>query len=279
MLATRFETHHDGRRLRVARLGSGPPLVLLHGYPDTLQIWSELAPRLADIAEVIAFDWPGMGGSEAWPGGATPAHMADRLVTLLDDWNLPRVAIVGMDVGGQPALAFAAKYRERITQLVVMNSLVYGDEPTSWDIRILRKYGWNRVLLNRLPAAVFRRALWTFLPRHQTLSSELRKDFWDHFSRPEVRRFISKLCAGYQGSLSRLPQLYSQITCPTLVLWGPRDRHFPIAHATRLHADIRGSGLELVPGGEHWMMWDRAEDVAAHIRAFLKGSRIPASET
>ena len=61
MLTTTLKTLSSGRQLRVARIGSGPPLVLLHGYPDNLQIWSELALRLADKFEVIAFDWPGMG--------------------------------------------------------------------------------------------------------------------------------------------------------------------------------------------------------------------------
>jgi pimeloyl-ACP methyl ester carboxylesterase len=60
----------DGKRLRTAHLGHGPPLLLLHGYPDTLQIWSNLAPLLAARFHVIAFDWPGMGESEAWNGGA-----------------------------------------------------------------------------------------------------------------------------------------------------------------------------------------------------------------
>ena len=63
----------------IARLGSGRPVILLHGYPDNLQIWSEVAIRLADQFEVIAFDWPGMGNSDDWSGGTTPFHMADRL--------------------------------------------------------------------------------------------------------------------------------------------------------------------------------------------------------
>ena len=79
MLPTTFETVHGDKQLRVARLGEGSPLVFLHGYPDNLQIWCELLPRLADRFNVIAFDWPGMGRSDAWPGGTTPTHMADRL--------------------------------------------------------------------------------------------------------------------------------------------------------------------------------------------------------
>src|SRR5207245_1482529 len=124
MLSTRVEKLSSGRLLRIARLGSGPPVVLLHGYPDNLQIWCELAPLLAERFEVIAFDWPGMGRSDAWRGGTTPEQMADRLRTLLDTWEIERAALVGMDMGGQPALAFAARYPERISHLVVQNSLV-----------------------------------------------------------------------------------------------------------------------------------------------------------
>src|SRR5713101_1511489 len=114
MLSTEIEIVPNRHRLRVARVGSGPPLILLHGYPDNLQIWCELAPRLASRFEVIAFDWPGMGFSDGWPGGATPAHMADRLAALLDSWHIERAVLAGMDMGGQPALVFAAQHPGRV---------------------------------------------------------------------------------------------------------------------------------------------------------------------
>jgi pimeloyl-ACP methyl ester carboxylesterase len=269
MLPATIKTLTDGRRLRLARLGKGPPVVLLHGYPDNLQIWCNLAPLLARHFEVIAFDWPGMGQSDAWPGGATPTHMADRLKTLLDAWQIDRAALVGMDMGGQPGLAFAARHPQRLTHLVVMNSLVFGDEKTSWEIRVLRKFGCNRFLLRRLPGRVFHRAEKTFLPRGVHLPDDLRADLWDNFRRDSVRAFISKMCAGYQGTLPRLPELYGQITCPTLILWGERDKHFPPVQARRLHAAIAGSVLHIVPGGEHWMAWDRAEELAQRLCDFL----------
>ncbi len=108
MLTTVLEPHL-GKLVRVARMGSGPPVICLHGYPDNLQIWSRLAPVLAASHEVIAFDWPGMGYSESWPGGATPEHMAERLLSLMEDWKLDRAHLLGIDMGGQPALVFAAR--------------------------------------------------------------------------------------------------------------------------------------------------------------------------
>jgi pimeloyl-ACP methyl ester carboxylesterase len=270
VLEARIEPAPGGQRLRLARLGSGPPLVLLHGYPDNLQIWSALAPRLAARFTVVAMDWPGMGRSEAWPGGATPLHMAERLRALLDHWGLGRVTLLGMDMGGQPALAFAGQHPERTERIVVMNSLVLGDEPTSWEIALLRRFGWNRFLLRRLPGVVFRRAMSTSLPRGERLPADLRADLWDTFRRPEVRAFVSKMCAGYQGTLPKLPALYAQIACPVLALWGERDRHFPPSQGAKLRTLLRDARLEVLPGAEHWMVWHRAADVARAVEAFLQ---------
>jgi pimeloyl-ACP methyl ester carboxylesterase len=269
MLQTKFEPLSSGRRLRIARLGSGPPVIFLHGYPDNLQIWSELAMRLADHFEVIAFDWPGMGYSDAWSGGTTPFHMAGRLHKILDELAIERASLVGMDMGGQPALVFAAQHPERVHHLVVMNSLVLWDEKTSWEIQLLRKYGWNRFLIRNFPRLVFKRAEMTFLPRRMKLPFELRADLWRSFSQSEVRSFIARLCAGYQGTLERLPELYKTITCPTLVLWGEHDQHFPPEHARRLHDAIRGSSLQIIPEAEHWMAWYLADTVAESIREFI----------
>jgi pimeloyl-ACP methyl ester carboxylesterase len=268
LLHTGFETLADGSRVRVARAGTpgaNPPLVLLHGYPDNALIWSRLAPLLASHAEVIAFDWPGMGDSPAWAGGGTPRHQAERLLRLVDHWQLERVALVGMDMGGQPALAFAALHPRRISHLTVMNSLVIPDADTSWEIRLLRRYGWNRWLLRHLPGLVFRRAVRTSLPRGEPLPDELRDELWRCFSRPEVRASIAKMCAGYQGTLDQLPELYARVACPTLVLWGRNDVHFPPRHGEDLQRMIRGSQLVLLDGGHHWMAWHRAEAVAEAI--------------
>src|SRR5258708_33246756 len=158
MLPTIIEVMSGGQRLRVARTGTGQAVILLHGSPDNLQIWCELAPRLAPGFEVIAVDWPGMGGSDPWPGGATPMHLGERIGTLLDHWKLERAHLIAMDMGAQPALAFAAQSPRRVASVVAMNSLVLWDEETSWEIAVLRKFGWNRFILKHLPRLVFSRA-------------------------------------------------------------------------------------------------------------------------
>ena len=271
MLETSFARLSNGRRLRYSRLdgGSGVPLVLLHGYPENLLIYSRLAPLLAPEREVLAFDWPGLGASDPWGTGASPVQMAERLLPVLDHFALDRVSLFGLDMGGQPALVAASTCRDRIDSVVVSNSLVLWDEPTSWEIQLLRKRGWNRLLIENLPRLVFRRAKQSFVERGPRLSREIEEDFWEHFRRREVRRFLSRMCAGYQGLLPRLPAYYEKIRCPVLVLWGERERHFPLAHAHRLQELVPSSELVVVSSGEHWMAWTRAAEVARCVRRFL----------
>jgi len=249
----------DGKRLRMARLGSGPPLILLHGYPDTLQIWSALAPLLARRFDVIAFDWPGIGGSDAWSGGATPFDLARRIVRLLDHWRLSRVTVLAHDMGGQAALAIGATEPARVERLVIMNSLVMPSERTSWEIDLLRRFRINRLLLRYFPRLVFHRALTTSV---SDLPTDVRADLWRHFRRRPSRDFIIRMCVGYEGTLPKLEALYSRICAPVQIVWGELDRHFPLIQGQRLQERINGSTLTVVRGGGHWMARDRAGEVA-----------------
>ena len=274
LLDTTLEAHPAGQ-LRVARLGQGEVVVLLHGYPDNLHVFSELAPLLAADKQVIAFDWPGLGDSDEWPGGATPVVLAKRLLALLDAWNLPKVHLVGQDMGGQPALVFAAAYPERVHSLVIMNSLVSGDEATSWEIKWLRRFGVNKLLLRHLPRLVYWRALHTFLPfGWPGLSGPLWRELWRTFRRPAVREFVVRMCAGYEAQLPRLPERYRRVQCPMLILWGEKDKHFPPSQAHFLATQIPHAEVAVLPGATHWMVLAQAQEVAARLRAFY--AAIPA---
>lgn len=270
MLDTTEEQPRPGKRLRVARLGQGEAVILLHGYPDNLQVYSKLAPELAIENEVIAFDWPGMGDSDDWSGGATPLLVARRLLHLLDAWQLSKVHLVGQDMGGQPALVFAAVYPERVQSVVIMNSLVDGEAATSWEIKWLRRFGVNKLLLARFPWLVFQRAQRTFLPAGIGIDAAVQQDMWRTFRRPAVRQFIIRMCAGYEGQLRRLPAWYRQITCPVLILWAENDKHFPVSQAHSLQQHIPHAQLRILPGAGHWMVLHQAPETAAAIREFYR---------
>jgi len=116
---------------------------------------------------------------------------------------------------------------------------------------------------------VYSRALRTFLPRGYKLSDELRCDLWKSFQSTEVRRFVVRMCAGYQGTLKKLAEGYSKIRTPAQFLWAEQDKHFPVAHARKLATMVPGALLEEIPGAQHWMALYLAADVGPRILRFL----------
>lgn len=272
MLDTTTELHNNGKRLRVARSGSGEHIIFLHGYPENLQVFSRIFPALAATHQAIAFDWPGMGYSDAWKGGLTPLLMARRLKQLMDEWGIDRAHLVGQDMGAQPALVFAAEFPERVHSLVIMNALIADTADTSWEIKWLRRFKINRLLLRHFPLIIFYRALQTFLPHSYKLPASLRADMWRAFRRSPVREIIIRMCAGYEGQLKRLPQWYRRVTCPVLILWGAKDKHFPPTQATALKSFIPHAALRIIADGTHWMVLEKAGIVLEHIAAFFRGT-------
>src|SRR5829696_9504920 len=92
--------HVNGTRLHVAEAGDGPPLLLLHGWPQHWWCWRKLIPRLAASYRVLAPDLRGWGWSDAPPGDYDKASFAADIVALLDAEGIDRVSVIGHDWGG-----------------------------------------------------------------------------------------------------------------------------------------------------------------------------------
>lgn len=250
--------------VRVARLGQGhrPPLVLVHGYPDNLQIWSRTATLVGRHHPVVAFDWPGLGHSAELVSGATPFHLGRHLAAVLDALRIDHCIPVGFDMGGHAAVAFTHANPDRVQRLVLTNFLALGDVATSWEISVMRRLGLNRVLLGRAPRLVFARAQRTFLGHRAPLTAAVRHDLWTGFRRPATRRHLIRMSAGYQASLPRIARLYPQIVATTLVLWADQDPHFPPAQGEQLAARLPDARLAVLGGRSHWFMWEDPERTA-----------------
>lgn len=273
LLSTRMDDV-GGKSVRVAELAgptsdNGAPFVCTHGYPDNLQLYAKLLPLLAAKRRSIAFDWPGLGESETWKGGASPHQKADRLVRLLDAWKIEKATLVGFDMGGQPALLAAAKHPSRVAKVVVMSSLLAHDLPTSWEIRVLRKHALNQKIIRNLPRAVFFRCEKTFLGAGEKLEPDVREDMWRTFARKDVRDFLARMCAGYEASLPKLGDAYGTIQAPVLALWPELDPHFPVAHAEWLTRTARNAQLHVLRGARHWMPYMEPQRVAEAILSFV----------
>jgi haloacetate dehalogenase len=113
-------------RYFVSQCGTGPPLLLLHGFPQTHACWHRIAPELARSYRVIAPDLRGYGASEAPPGGPkgegyTKREMAAELVALMAQLGHERFAVVGHDRGARVAYRLALDHPERVSRVAVLN--------------------------------------------------------------------------------------------------------------------------------------------------------------
>jgi haloacetate dehalogenase len=112
----------------VTSTGAGPPVLLLHGFPETHVCWRDVAPRLAGDHSVVAPDLRGYGASRAPAGGPrgegfTKREMAAELVELMSALGHERFAVVGHDRGARVAYRLALDHPERVTRVAVVNTV------------------------------------------------------------------------------------------------------------------------------------------------------------
>ncbi|MFE3192665.1 alpha/beta fold hydrolase [Nocardia sp. NPDC059240] len=118
----RIET--NGIRANVAIAGSGPAVVLLHGFPHTWRLWSEIIGPLSAHYRVIAPDLRGFGASTRAPDGYDAATLAADIAGILDALGEPTAAVVAIDAGTPVAILLALLHPGRVRRMVVMEALL-----------------------------------------------------------------------------------------------------------------------------------------------------------
>lgn len=118
---THREVALGGVRLHVAQAGSGPPLLLLHGWPQHWYCWRHLIGPMAQRYTVLAVDLRGWGWSQAPPGDYAKATFAQDVLALIDSEGFDRVRIMGHDWGAYTGFLLALEHSERIERLVALD--------------------------------------------------------------------------------------------------------------------------------------------------------------
>src|SRR5688572_24578083 len=141
----------DGVRVRYVRKGSGPAVVLIHGFASSIFTWKDVLPSLARSHDVVAIDLPGFGGSDI-PRPLSGATYPSVAFAVMDRLGIDRAAIVGNSLGGSVAVAMAAERPERVTALVLIDSAGFnfgaGDRPLL--LRLIAAPGVGQ-MLDKLP--------------------------------------------------------------------------------------------------------------------------------
>ena len=120
------EIHHDGVNLRVRSAGSGPPLLLLHGHPQTHAMWHRVAPSLAERFTVVAMDLRGRGDSSRPPASADHALYSKRVmaadaITVMRAFGFERFAVCAHDRGARVAHRLALDHPHAVSHLMLLD--------------------------------------------------------------------------------------------------------------------------------------------------------------
>jgi pimeloyl-ACP methyl ester carboxylesterase len=278
----------DGFRLAYDRLGSGPPVVLLHGWPGDRGDHRRLAPLLAGAADVVVPDLRGFGESDkhpADPGEAySAAAQARSVLGLMDELGLDAAVLAGYDVGSRVSRTVAAAAPERVRALVLSppmpgagERVLTADAQREFWYQGFHRLGLAEALVDGDPARV----------------RAYLRHFWSHWSadgwEPPADE-LDRLVAAYSapgafaasinwyragaGAIARslaetAPANEERIAPPTLVVWGDQEPLFPLEWADRIGEFFADATLEVLPGIGHFTPLEAPDAVADGVRRML----------
>jgi haloacetate dehalogenase len=274
--------------------GSGPPVLLLHGYPQSHLMWREVAPLLTAGHTVVATDLAGYGDS--FRPAPTPDHAAHGKRALALDQveamrslGFERFAVVGHDRGGRVAYRMALDHPDQVERLAALDVVPTGEVWGRADGNFARGYWhWAFLALSApLPERLIGGDPQAFFDLHVRAGMGLGQEtarypaaVMDDYRRAlDDPGAVEAVCEDYRAGATvdvehddadRIAG--RQIACPTLVLWAGRGglpRFYPdVLDVWRPWApDLQGRPIDAT----HFMAEDRPEEVAATVACFLRG--------
>ena len=254
----------DGARITYDDIGTGPPLVLLHGYPFNRSLWLPQVEVFKATHRVITPDLLGLGESETAGSVSTMNDMARDVAALMDHLDIPRAVLGGLSMGGYVLLAFYKLFQLRVRALVLADTRAQGD---SDEGKVVRTQQAQQILAEGMGATAD--AMLPKLLHPETVSK-----------RPEVVRRVREMilqtkpvgaAAALQGMAIREDQteFLSQIIAPTLILAGREDAITPVQDSESMHRQIRGSRLVIIDNAGHISNLEQPESFNREVLDFL----------
>ncbi len=131
----------NGTTLRYVRGGTGPAVILIHGFPQDWSEFRRIMPRLAKKFTVVAVDLRGVGGSSATPSGYDKANLAEDVYQLTKQLKLEQVYVAGHDIGGMVAYAYARRYPANVRGVMILDVPLPGIE--GWEEVTTNPIAWH----------------------------------------------------------------------------------------------------------------------------------------
>ncbi|MGZ3527654.1 MAG: alpha/beta fold hydrolase [Vulcanimicrobiaceae bacterium] len=266
----------DGRTVYYRIGGEGPVVLLVHGYADTGDMWSPLAPSLAKDHLVIVPDLPGLGKSRPESDTATydKASVARTLHVLLNALNVHQEPVVGHDIGLMVAYAYAAQFPDEVTQLALMDAPIPGVGPWQqvllmpgiWHFHFNGKYaeqltaGRERIYLDRI---------WDEFAFHpERITDAVRTRYAASYAQPgNMHAGFSYFAEFYTDADDNVAFAKTPLRMPVLAMGGEKSfgalmPEFAKAVATDVQTSV-------IPDAGHWLMYENPTATSASLIRFL----------
>ena len=251
-----------GATIHVRTAGSGPPLLLLHGFPQTNVIWHKIAPELAKRFTVVAPDLRGYGFSSKPADGENHSGYSKRAMALdqvevMRALGFDRFAVVGHDRGGRVAWRLAAEQPERVTRAAILDIVPRPYANVTRDFATAYFHWFFLIQPAPFPEQLIEAAPEAFLRRFLSRPGITADAFAEYLRAVREPGTAHGWCEDYRAGATIDEQHDTEtrerrVTCPLLVLWGERSivgtSYDPLSLWREVATDVRGRAL---PGGHN----------------------------
>jgi pimeloyl-ACP methyl ester carboxylesterase len=255
--------------------GHGPAVVLIHGFGETGDMWSPMAAALEQDHTVIVPDLRGMGLSSHPAGGYDKWTQAGDIRAVLDKLSIDHADIVGHDIGVMVAYAYAARYPDKTTGLVVIDSPIPGIPPWNRIVRwpALWHFNFGGPDAERLVAGrerIYLDRFWNeFAGDPSKVDEATRRHYAAIYARPGAMRsaFAQFLAIDQKDEADNLKAMETKLTMPVLAIGAEK------AFGTNVAVQMRNAATNVrevvVPNAGHWLMEEAPAATIAAVKDFL----------
>ncbi len=271
-----IESHEvsvEGLRLHYLEAGEGPPVLFLHGWPTSAQLWRHVLPRVGRTHRAIALDLPGFGRSDKPLDQRYSFGFFERTIdAFLRQLELDRVGLVVHDLGGPAGLYWAINHVDKVRELAILNTLCFPE--MSWAVKafVLATFipGVRSYLSSPRGVA---QAIRFGVVNKERITADVARIYSEPFEDGDARKALLK--AGQGLSPRRFRELGEGLSklegIPVQLLYGERDRILPDVAKTmaRLKMILPHAKLASIADCGHFLQEDRPDEVADVLADFF----------